>query len=538
MLPDPKTDFASKRFLVIDDFDGMRKVLRELLYRCGARQIDTVGNGKDAVAALTRNRYDVVLCDFNLGAGKNGQQVLEEARQKSLIGAATIWAMITAEKTNDMVMGAAEHQPDDYLIKPLTEAMLSSRLTRLAARKSALSGIENAVRAKEYLKAIELCDQRLKAEGGKDAYVSRLRCELLMQSGNNKEAQASFERQLATRETPWAMVGLAKIHFAEGNYEQARQLLERVLQDNHTYLEGYDWLARTLTQQQEWAMAQSVLARATTLSPNSTSRQQALGEAAVQCKDLDTAEQAYRKAVHLGTHSDLKSAKPYLGLAKVHTEKGHTKEALETLGQLTQEIPGDGVKFQAKAAELRVHQKRGDTTLAQQCAKELAVQVQKGADDLPAADKLELAEALMEMGNKEMSSQLIQSVVRNQHDDADLLSRAQGIFDRADMGDEGATLLASTRKQAVETMDRGVHMASQGKLAEGIEVLREARSLMPNNPRLLLNLAYLLITQMEESGRNFSRFNEAKRCIETARQYSTDQRRCGQLQSRLEKLGA
>lgn len=536
-IEDPiKVAFSSKRFLVVDDFDGMRNILRELLRRCGGRQIDTAGNGAEAINALTRTKYDVVLCDYHLGPGKNGQQVLEEARARNLVGPATIWAMITAEKTSDMVMGAAEHQPDDYLIKPLTEAMLQTRLMRIATRKAAMSAIEGAVRAKEYLKAIALCDKRLKEDQANDAHVQRLRCEMLVLTGNFAEAKASFERQLAVREAPWAMVGLAKLCFREGQFSRAKELLERVLDGNRAFLEGYDWMARTLIKLGEWQPAQEVLVRATTLSPNSFNRQQTLGDVSMECKDFDTAELAYRKSVKLGANSDLKTPKPYLGLARVYSEKGNTKEALAVLGQLTEEVKGEGVKLQAKAAEVRVHHKSGDAALAQQCAEELMQKVQSGSHDLPPAGTLELAETLMELGNKDMGSQLIQFVVRNHHEDESLINRAQGIFNKAEMAEEGATIVETTRRVAVDTMDKGVRLATQGKLDEGIEVMREARTLMPNNPRLLLNLAYLLITQMEKSGWHHGNFQEARRCIDTARKSNADPQRCGQLQVRLEKL--
>ena len=67
------------RVLIIDDFEGMLRMLREFIRVAGAQQIDTAKNGKDAVAALAKHKYDVVLCDYNLGEGKNGQQILEEA---------------------------------------------------------------------------------------------------------------------------------------------------------------------------------------------------------------------------------------------------------------------------------------------------------------------------------------------------------------------------------------------------------------------------------------------------------------------------
>lgn len=533
----PGIDFGTRRFLVVDDFDSMRNILRELLRRCGARNIDVAANGPDAITAVMRNRYDVVLCDYHLGRGKNGQQVLEECRSKKLIGPATVWAMITAEKTSDMVMCAAEHQPDDYLIKPLTEAMLTSRLSRLVARKSLMSSIETAVRAKEYTRAIALCDKRLAEEPVNDAQVARQRCELLILLGDYERAKEGFERQLAIRDTPWAMVGLAKLHFREKEYAKARVLLEQALEQNRTYIEGYDCLAQTLTQMGEHQEAQAVLTRATMLSPNSPSRQQALGEVSLQCQDLDVAEQAYRKAVNLGVNSDLKTPKAYLGLAKVHTEKGNTKEAFSVLGRLTQDIPGDDAKFQAKAAEVRVHAKNGDHEAVQRCAEELASRMQTISTDLPPATTLELAETLLELGHKEMGSQFIQQVVLNNHDDDTLVSHAEQLFQQAGMTEEGAQILDSTRSEAIEIMNKGVSLATHGKIDEGIQFLRDAKALMPNSPRLLLNLAYLLITRMESSGRHSAMVTEARRYIEQAKKYTHDQQRCGKLLAKLERLG-
>lgn len=532
-----KAEFASKRFLIVDDFDGMRSLLRDLLRRCGAQQIDMAATGHEALAALNRNKYDIVLCDYYLGIGKNGQQILEEARHKNLIGPSTIWVMITAEKTADMVMGAVEHQPDDYLIKPLTEATLQLRLSRLAVKKAALGTIEAAIRGREYLKAIALCEQRLAQEKGSDASLVRQRCDLLMLVGKFDEARAAYEQQLAIRDSPWAKAGLAKLHFREGKYAKARDLLQQVLDDNRNYLEGYDWLARTQGCLGEWQDAETLLLRAAALSPNSVQRQQALGEAALHNDNLGLAEQAYNKALSLGSNSDIKTPQPYLGLARVYTEKGQKKEALAVLGRLADEVEGDTAQLQARAAEVRVFHKTGDTEQAQRLAQELSAQIQGGAHDMPPAVTLELAEAFMEIGNQDVGSQLLQFVVRNHYEDEALSRRAQDIYSKADMGDEGAAIIAATRNQSIETMDQGVRLSSQGKIEEGIDVLQQARVLMPNNPRLLLNLAYLLIKQMEKAGWHHAMSNEARKVILIARRYAVDDQRCGQLLAKLETLG-
>jgi DNA-binding response OmpR family regulator len=106
----------------------------------------------------------VVLCDFNLGDGKNGQQVLEEARVRNLLLPSSVWLMVSAEKSVESVMGAAEHQPDAYLIKPITEGVLLTRLNRVWHRKQVFSEIDQAYAEKDYLRAARLCDEQIAAQ--------------------------------------------------------------------------------------------------------------------------------------------------------------------------------------------------------------------------------------------------------------------------------------------------------------------------------------------------------------------------------------
>ncbi len=161
--------------LIIDDFAGMRTMLREFVKSMGVNTIDTAGNGKDAMNQLRATKYDIVICDYNLGAGQNGQQILEESKLRKYIGVSTIWVMVTAEKTPDMVMGAAEIKPDDYLLKPVTQSLLESRLEKLIAKKQSLSGIEAAIKARDYPAAIARCNQQLEAQTSHPQEILRIK---------------------------------------------------------------------------------------------------------------------------------------------------------------------------------------------------------------------------------------------------------------------------------------------------------------------------------------------------------------------------
>ena len=83
---------TDKTILIVDDFAEMRSLMRSMVAAFGARHIEVAANGEDAVAALESRRFDIILCDYNLGDGKDGQQVLEEAHHRNLLPCSTTFA--------------------------------------------------------------------------------------------------------------------------------------------------------------------------------------------------------------------------------------------------------------------------------------------------------------------------------------------------------------------------------------------------------------------------------------------------------------
>lgn len=536
-VEDPrKACFANRSFLLVEDFEAMRGILRDLLRRCGARQIEVAANGTEAINILRRGKCDVILCDYDLGPGKNGQQTLEEARHEGLVNAATIWIMVTAEKTHDMIMGAIEHQPDDYLLKPLTEAALQSRLEKLIARKTELAGIAAAMRAREYLKALDLCKARIAQDPGNSMEILRIQAAIYQMIGQSGKARELFDAILARRDVPWARVGLVKLELHDGKLEPARDALEQLVAEHPNCLEAYDVLAHTYQRIGAWPDAQRVLEQAVRLSPNSARRQTALGDSALRCEDLDGAQAAYQKALHLSSQTALKVAAPYLGLARVYTAQKKSDEALKLLSRLAADIESDEARLQADAEQVRVHHACGNLEQAEATALDITTRIESGKQDLSPAATLDLAETFMIMGNRETAGKLLEFVVRNNYEDEELAQRVIEVFDKGGIGEHGRALVQSVRKQSIESMNQGVKLASQGRLDEALEFINQARSLMPRNPRLLLNHAYVVINLMQKNGWCFDMENEARHSITAARQIAPGEKRCGELLAKLEAL--
>ena len=534
--PTLKDFFCAKRYLVIEDFDNMRQILRDLLLKCGGKRIDLAADDREAITAMSKNAYDVVLCDYHLGKGRNGQQLLEEARHYGHIAPSTIFIMVTAEKTAEMVMGIVEFHPDDYLVKPITEAMLQNRLLRLIKRRSDYAAIEQALKENDYTRAIELCNAVMASDRATETELTRRKAEIYLHLKDYPHARATYEKQMGVREVSWASTGLAKVAMLEGHFAQAQSLLEKTIRDNPAYLEAHDWLARALTQQDKHQEAQKILQHAVSVSPHCAQRQRVLGDVALKCADLDTADQAYRRAMTLSEKSTIKTPDAHIGLAHVHTERGDTGAALKVLAQVTNDFSSSEARLQARAAQVKVHLRSGDSDRAHALAEELANQVASGAHELAAEATLSLAEALMEVGKHEQGSAMLQFVARNHGENDTVIQRAQAIYSQSGLAEEGARLIEAARTQAVTIMDAGVRLASQGKLDEGLASMREAMQLLPNNPRLLLNHAWLITASLEKQGWNHDRYKEALRLIDTARRFAPGETRINELRKRLEKL--
>ena len=492
--------------LIIDDFQGMRTMLRNMVKDVGGVKIDTAASGKEAISQLKQLNYVIVICDYNLGPGPNGQQLLEEARLNNYIGAAAVWIMVTAEKTTDMVMGAAEVKPDDYILKPINQDMLQTRLEKLLLRKKSLGGIEAALKAKNYVGAIEQCDLKIREKPANLQEILRIKSDVLLTIGRFEEAATLFESVLAVRSVPWAKTGLGKVKFHTKDYEAAKRIFSEVLADNRIFMEASDWLVKTLDAMGDTVQAQKVLQDAVGLSPNSAVRQKALGETAYKNGDLDLAQTAFEHTIRISEFSPHKSAAVFAGLAKVFSEKNSPVEALNVLKHGKREFKDSpGAELETAIAESMVYEKMGQ----QDKALEAMAQAQQLKGDLGGALSpamaMEMAKALFRLGNKEAAAALLRDVVKNNHDSAGISAQVQALFESEQLGDEGRALIQASRQEVININNQGVALGREGKPDEAIALLRKALQEMPGSETVMMNLCGLLIVQVKKSGRSDER---------------------------------
>jgi tetratricopeptide (TPR) repeat protein len=530
-------DWAEKRYLIIDDFVGIRQLLRESLRNLGAKHIDQASSGGEAMVLLSKTRYDVVLCDYNLGDGKNGQQVLEEARIRNLMLPSSVWLMVSAEKSVESVMGAAEHQPDAYIIKPITEGVLLTRLNRVWLRKQVFREIDQAFADKDYLRAARLCEEQIALHPLHAIDLQRMRATLLLKSGDIDRAGLVYEDVLQDREYNWARCGLGKIRMANGDADAARMMFQAVITDNRFYIDAFDQLAESFHLQGKTEEAFDVLQKAAKLSPNSVPRQRALGTTALKLGNIPVAEKAFRKCIEIGEFSVRKTVDAYLGLARVCGQKNDTKEAIRLLNAAVHQFGGDQVTLRAKITEGLVYHESGDFRRARKSGDELEAMLADENRQRPDTETcLDMATLLFAVGVKEAPVNLLCYVTRNNHDNVPLLDDVQKIFEKARMAEEGQELIQAARKEAADLMNTGVLLWKTGKLTEAVGWMRDARRQLPHNMRILFNSAQILISHLQENGYDRALADEAIAVLMHVDAIAPGQQRFAQLMEQLALL--
>ena len=117
------------RFLVVDDFSTIRRILRNLLNELGFMNVQEAEDGVDALAKLRAGTFDFVVTDWNM-PNMSGIELLQAIRADASLKHLPV-LMVTAEAKRDNIIMAAKAGASGYVVKPFTAAKLDEKLMKI-----------------------------------------------------------------------------------------------------------------------------------------------------------------------------------------------------------------------------------------------------------------------------------------------------------------------------------------------------------------------------------------------------------------------
>ncbi len=317
-------DYSKKRFLVIDDQPQARDALRTIAQQLGAFSVEFAANYQDAIFRIRNNTPDIILCDYMLGEGRSGQQLLEELRRFNLLPDETIFMMVTGEQSYEQVVSAVELIPDDYIIKPFSPDKLLLRLDRIVAKKLFFAGYYREKRKQEYANALAILEAQRDSEAGRPYRfeILRQRAEVYLASGDLKSAETAYRSILETYEFPWARAGVARSLHKQNRLQEARSEIDRVVAATPHFFDAGDLKASICMAQGEHAEAQQILDDMARKTPRNYVRKRLLAEAATLNGDTEAALAAMADVIANDTMPGAISVEDRLAAARSHVNAG------------------------------------------------------------------------------------------------------------------------------------------------------------------------------------------------------------------------
>jgi two-component system chemotaxis response regulator CheY len=122
------------KFLVVDDFSTMRRIIKNLLNDLGYANVVEADDGQTALPILQGGGIDFLITDWTM-PGMPGLDLLKAVRADPKLAKLPV-LMLTAEAKREQIIEAAKAGVNGYVIKPFTAATLKEKIDKILEQRA------------------------------------------------------------------------------------------------------------------------------------------------------------------------------------------------------------------------------------------------------------------------------------------------------------------------------------------------------------------------------------------------------------------
>jgi len=494
--------YSDLSVLIIDPNPSMRGNLHNMLTQASITKVEYAVNSGTAIKLLAKKPFDIILCEYDLGSGtdgQDGQQLLEDLRHHKLIGLWTIFIMLTSEAVHSKVVSAAELSPSDYILKPFTVDVLSSRIARAIERRAIFLPTYQLIEKGKLREAVASCSAAELSHPRLAPDFARLRAELHLELGEWREAETIYTHMLLTRPMAWVHLGLARTLFEQQRHEEVAQSLSELLEHYPRFMAAYDLLAQNHEAMGQQLQAKKILEDAVAISPHMVRRLRRLGGMAFDTGDIGAAERAYKQVVTKAKYSEFRDPEDHVNLVRTLVKKGDGPQASGVLRDMERSLrSGPNVEACRAISAAMLHEMTGNDIAAASELQQAAAAVQ-GARGLSTQLKVGLVQSCLKNNLDDAASELMMKLV-NEADSEVTMEQAVDVFEKAGRHDLAQGLGQQLKNQVQELLQEAAGKAESGELKGAVFMLRQALRRTPGNLPVLFASSEAVLRQLNMLG--------------------------------------
>ena len=490
------------RVLVIDDQVLAKGYLKYSLEELGFQNIEYADRASNALSAIRRHHYDLIVCSYDLKNEQDGYFLYDQLKEHNELPPSTAFVFISADTTADIVHSIVELQPDDFLAKPFTVRELDRRLGRLLTRKKALKPVYQLIEQSTLDKALLELENFLTEPKNSEFFplALKLKGELLLACGHYEEAREFYQAIINVQNFTWAQLGLIKSYISLDQDEEAeKQVIELALKQD-SMLAAYDLLAALQIKHHEFEDALESVEVASAISPRNLHRHAKALDLSRLTHDYESQFEAAKKIVKIAKNSIHDKPEIYLNVARsgidfaMTAEEEHTKrlikQSTEYLKQLKSNFPKADIDDQLKVIDARMLYLEDEVDNA----RALLNQLNNDAWETESIEGLlDKAKAFHEVGIQDHALKILDMIERRCNNDP----AQSDLFLQYVQQEKVEKTEIKLSPKALN--NNAVIQYQRGDLQKALETFRQAFTIMPKNPSIALNLLQATAINLKES---------------------------------------
>ena len=293
------------KVLIVDDQVLAKGYLKYSMEELGFQDIEYVDKAKLALSAIRREKYDLIICAYDLKQEQEGYFLYDQLKEHKELPPSTAFVFISADTTADIVHSIVELQPDEFLAKPFTVRELDKRLTRVLNRKQALKAVYDLIERNQPDQALNEIEQFLTEPKNAEFFPLALKTkgELLQACNYIDQAKEFYQAILNVQNFTWAQLGLVRCHIRLNEDDEAEKLILELAFEKDSMLAAYDLLTALQIKLQEFEDALEGVSLAGEISPRNIHRHRQALDLSRITHDYESQFEAAKKVVKFAKNS-------------------------------------------------------------------------------------------------------------------------------------------------------------------------------------------------------------------------------------------
>ena len=528
--------YKSKKLLLIEDCEPVRASIKGMLQQIGFDNITTVADAAQAMPMASKDSFDFILADFDLGSGKDALQFFADLSQQAVLRVGCCFILMSAEPRRMPVLGLLQGAPDAFILKPFSYVELEKRLAKAWNNRVKLRKAYQAVQQQDYKTAQLELDPVINAVNSSSLPALRLMAEVLMADHSYSAALKLYEQVTQQRDFSWALLGQAVALLQLQEYQAAESRLMSLIEQDDTRLEALEWLCCLYLRQGKTELAAKQLAELMKLNNVSVQAHKANGCIMLLQGQQEESSKYWQKQIQQYRFSAFDQADYYFILTRLQLEQAQRaatpefstrlKKAVDTLALMPQKLVNETTEAELTVLRARLSLLQGNIAQARQQFMQLVADYTP-VDPEAIVDSARLAFALGEMKQADAFLAMLKDFIPAK---ADLTGECQRLTAQYLLQQE-----QQLRGQIRQWNQAGMEQAQTGKPEQALTLLRQAFVFMPCNAALVLNLLQTL-TQLPADKTLKPLAKSAMAALEFSTKSAANQQRLAQLLPQLPQL--